>query len=89
MQAAHEDAATVAKAISSHASLFGHHEMVHLAHLHSALIMPALNGWLLGYPCVYLVSKGNVSAAAEWLSTETLVQHSVNASCAQLKVRQQ
>ena len=79
----------MAEAIASHASRFGHHEILNLARVHSALIMPALNGWLLGFPCVYLVNEGNVSAAAEWLSTETLVIHSVTASCPQLKVRQQ
>ena len=77
----------MARAIACHASRCGHHETIKLEHVRSELIMPALNGWLLGYPCVYLVDEGNVSAAADWLSSETLVQHSVHASCPQLKVR--
>ncbi|KAK9832616.1 hypothetical protein WJX81_003926 [Elliptochloris bilobata] len=35
--------------------------------------MPSLNGWLLGYPVVYLVDEGNVDAAAKCLSDTPLL----------------
>ena len=38
-----------------------------------APLMPSLNGWLLGYPVVYLVDGGNVDAAAEALSHAPLL----------------
>ena len=38
-----------------------------------APLMPSLNGWLLGYPVVYLVDDGNVDAAAEALSHAPLL----------------
>lgn len=38
-----------------------------------APLMPSLNGWLLGYPVVYLVDEGNVDAAALCLSHTPLL----------------
>ena len=52
-------------------------------------IMPTLNGWLLGYPVVYLVDEANVQATADHLSSESVQRHIVMASCAALKVRLQ
>lgn len=38
-----------------------------------APLMPSLNGWLLGYPVVYLVDGGSVDAVAEALSHAPLL----------------
>ena len=38
-----------------------------------APLMPSMNGWLLGYPVVYLVDEGSVDAAAEALSHAPLL----------------
>ena len=38
-----------------------------------APLMPSLNGWLLGYPVVYVVDEGSVDAAAQALSHAPLL----------------
>lgn len=38
-----------------------------------APLMPSLNGWLMGYPVVYLVDGANVDAAAQGLSHAPLL----------------
>ena len=50
-------------------------------------IIPTLNGWLLGYPVVYLVTSGTVEGTADYLSLQDLQRHVLKASCPGLKVR--
>ena len=50
-------------------------------------IIPTLNGWLLGYPVVYLVTSGTVEGTADYLSSQDLQRHILKASCPGLKVR--
>lgn len=57
-----------------------------LALLQGAFIMPTLNGWLLGYPVVYLVIKENVDSTADFLSTVHLERHITRACCPAFKV---
>ena len=49
-------------------------------------IMPTLNGWLLGYPVVYLVQEANVQQTADYLSSEGVQRHVVVSASASLKV---
>ena len=49
-------------------------------------IIPTLNGWLLGYPVVYLVTSGTVEGTADYLSLQDLQRHVLKASCPGLKV---
>lgn len=44
-------------------------------------ILPTLNGWLLGYPVVYLVTAETALGAAQWLSQEPLCLFSIQVSC--------
>ena len=48
--------------------------------------MPTLNGWLLGYPVVYLVSEATVQATADHLSAQGVERHVVMAPNPALKV---
>lgn len=50
-------------------------------------IMPTLNGWLLGYPVVYLVQEANVQQTADYLSSEGVQRHVIVSASASLKVR--
>ena len=50
-------------------------------------IIPTLNGWLLGYPVVYLVTSDNVEGTADHLSAQDMRRHVMKASCPGLKVR--
>ena len=62
-------------------------EGVHdLASVKGDYIMPTLNGWLLGYPVVYLVDEATVEATADHLSSESLERHIVMAVCPALQV---
>lgn len=49
-------------------------------------IMPTLNGWLLGYPVVYLVDEATVGATADHLSSRGVERHIVMAPNPALKV---
>lgn len=49
-------------------------------------IMPTLNGWLLGYPVVYLVDEATVQATADHLSSQGVVRHIAMAANSTLKV---
>ena len=49
-------------------------------------IMPTLNGWLLGYPVVYLVDEASVQATADYLSSQGVQRCIVTASSPALKV---
>lgn len=51
-------------------------------------ILPTLQGWLLGYPIVYLVSERNIKSASRLLSTEGLLLFSLSAACQRLQVTQ-
>ncbi len=57
-----------------------------LASVKGDFIMPSLNGWLLGYPVVYLVDGATVEATANHLSSESLERHIVMAVCPALQV---
>lgn len=47
--------------------------LLRLGTIPGAPLMPSLNGWLLGYPVVYLVDAANVDAAARCLSDAPLL----------------
>ena len=49
-------------------------------------IMPTLNGWLLGYPVVYLAEEATVQATADHLSSGGVQRHIVMISSPGLKV---
>lgn len=62
------------------------HDICDLALSKGDFIMPTLNGWLLGYPVIYLVDEVNVQATADHLSAEGVQRHIVMASSPVLKV---
>ncbi len=47
--------------------------LLRLGAIPGAPLMPSLNGWLLGYPVIYLVDAANVGAAARCLSDAPLL----------------
>lgn len=49
-------------------------------------ILPTFNGWLLGYPIVYLVDEASVSHTAKFLGSEPLHLYHMVASCQGLQV---
>jgi Domain of unknown function (DUF4504) len=51
-----------------------------------APLLPTLNGWLLGYPVVYLLDADGVGAASDALSSSPLVQCSLRVSSPVLQV---
>ena len=62
-------------------------DVCNLAMCKGDYIMPTLNGWLLGYPVVYLVQEANVQQTADYLSSEGVQRHVVVSASASLKVR--
>ena len=62
------------------------HDVCDLALCKGDFIMPTLNGWLLGYPVVYLVDEADVQATADHLSSEGVQRHIVMAFSPALKV---
>lgn len=61
-------------------------DVCNLALCKGGYIMPTLNGWLLGYPVVYLVDEATVQATADHLSSEGVQRHIVLISSPGLKV---
>ncbi|CAL5224938.1 g7707 [Coccomyxa viridis] len=60
-------------------------DVCNLATCDGYYIMPTLNGWLLGYPVVYLADEATVQATADHLSSQGVVRHIAMAANSTLK----